>query len=111
MSKSSESANIPQVPDWVIKKQDYLFFIDCVRDGLWNNNSYLAELCSVDRDTIASWKKTEQVIQARKEASKEIRKAIRNRGDVKDRMKEAGMVIEPEKLEVGLKVIIEDYTS
>lgn len=107
MTESSDSA----VPDQVLKKQEFLFFIDNVKDGLWKNNTYLAELCDVDRDTIAEWKKTPQAIAARREANKDLRRAFKGRGDMDKRMKEAGFEIEPEESNLNIKVIVEDYTK
>jgi len=96
MNKSALSAKEPQVK----KIDDYQFFIECVEDGFWQNSTYLAELCSVDRDTISAWKKTKDAKEARKKASKELRRAFKGRGDMDKRLFEAGFDVTPTKVEI-----------
>ena len=96
MNKSAVSAKEPQV----LKIGDYQFFIECVEDGFWQNSTYLAELCSVDRDTIGAWKKTKEAKEARKKASRELRRAFKGRGDMDKRLFEAGFDVTPTKVEV-----------
>lgn len=97
------------IPPQVLKKEDYLFFVECVLDGMWSNNTYLAELCGVDRNTIADWKKTDPVMKARKEASRDLIKKFKKDGDLEKRLREAGMEVEPETQRSEVRVIIEDY--
>lgn len=101
----------PQVPSDVKKKDDYLFFIDMVKDGLWRNSKYMAEICSVDDNTIAKWKKTEMAIAARKEACKDLLRDMKRRGAVDLKLKEGGVEIEQEAEKHEIRVIIEDYGS
>ena len=91
---------LPTAPDRVLKEDDFKFFIECVEDGLWQNNTYMAELCSVSRETIGIWKRTPQAIEARKRASKDLRRALKGKGDIEKRMKEAGMDVSPTVTEV-----------
>lgn len=105
MAEGTDTADVA-IPPQVLKSDDFLFFIECIEDGLWQNNSYMAELCSVDRATITRWKKTPQAIQARKKASKEIRRAFKGRGDMDKRLKEAGMDVSPTVTEVRVIPIL-----
>lgn len=111
MRAQNKDSSLPAVPDHVLKKQEFLFFIENVKDGLWKNNTYLAELCDVDRDTIAEWKKTPQAILARRKANKELRRAFKGRGDIDKRMKEAGFEIEPQEANMNVRVTVEDFTT
>lgn len=105
--KASKVTNEPRV----YKEEDYAYFIECVKDGLWNNNTYLAELCGVDRTTIADWKKTKLVMAARREYSNELRKQFKTDGGIEKKMKEAGMEVETEQPINNIVVKIEDYRT
>ena len=96
MNKTALSATEPQVK----KVDDFKFFIECVEDGFWQNSTYLAQLCSVDRDTISAWKKTKKAKEARKKASKELRRAFKGRGDIEKRLSEAGFDVKPTKVQI-----------
>lgn len=111
MSKATDSTLFPQVevPDGIQKVDDYLFFISLVRDGLWQNNTYMAELCGVDRTTIIDWKKTEPAVHARRGASRDLLKDLKRRGEVKMKLKEAGMELEDELEKQEITVVIRDY--
>lgn len=99
-------ATLPTVPPQVLKSDDFIFFIECIKDGLWQNNTYLAELCSVSRETIGIWKKTPQAIQARKKASKELRRSFKGKGDIEKRLKEAGLNVSPTVTELHVIPIL-----
>lgn len=106
--KTAKPADEPQV----YKEEDYAYFIECVKDGLWNNNTYLAELCGVERETIAKWKKTKPVVEARRQYSNDLRKEFKTDGTIEKKMKEAGMEVESEQTQVASIIVkIEDYGS
>lgn len=98
---SAVSAVVPQVQ----KVQEFATFMDLVRRGLWKNGSFIAELCSVDRDTIAEWKKRPEVIAAHSERTKKELDRWDRMGKVEDRLKEQGMEFDAEKTET--KIIFE----
>lgn len=98
-STPSNTANFAEEP-LVYKVDDFNFFIECVEDGLWQNSSYLGELCSVNRETIGVWKKTKIAKEARKKASKALRRDFRGRGDIDKRLSEAGFDVTPTKVQI-----------
>lgn len=109
MKDSDKTVDYSRVPKNILKKDDYLFFLGMVEDGLWQNSKYMSELCSVDEDTIRSWKLTEPAIQARKEASKDLLKDMKRRGTVDLKLKEAGVELKEEVEKHEVTVIIKDY--
>lgn len=111
MSKVNKQNVELQVPSDVKKKDDYLFFIGMVKNGLWRNSKYMGELCSVDEVTISKWKRTEMAISARKEACKDLLRDMKRRGAVDLKLKEGGVEIEQETEKHEIRVIIEDYGS
>ena len=101
MKKSDNSVT----PSRVYKEQEFADFIDFIKQGLWRNNKLLAEICSVDEDTISAWKKKPEAIAARKLSLADTLRTFKNRGDVEKRLKEQGMEFDPDKVEA--KVTIE----
>ncbi len=99
---SAVSAVIPQVQ----KVQEFTTFMDLVKRGLWKNTSYIAELCFVDRDTIAEWKKRPEVIAAHVERSKKELDKWDRIGKVEDRLKEQGMEFDPDRVEAKVEIIV-----
>lgn len=88
----------------VYKEQEFADFLSLVQQGLWRNNKLLAEVCSVEEETIAKWKKMPEVVNARRVALADTLTTFKNRGDVEKRLKEQGMEFDPDKVEAKLLI-------
>lgn len=102
MKKADKADSTPQV----YKEQEYADFLSLVQQGLWKNNKLLAEVCSVEEETIAKWKKMPEVVKARRIALADTLRTFKNRGDVEKRLKEQGMEFDPDKVEAKVEIIV-----
>ena len=102
MKKTDKADSRPQV----YKEQEFADFLSLVQQGLWRNNKLLADVCSVEEETIAKWKKMPEVVKARRIALAETLRTFKNRGDVEKRLKEQGMEFDPDKVEAKVKIEI-----
>lgn len=96
--KSDNPSKIPQV----YKELEYADFIDFIKQGLWRNNKLLAEICSVNEDTINEWKKRPDAIAARKLSLKDTLKTFKIKGDVEKRLKEQGMNFDDQTINLNV---------
>lgn len=101
-------ATVPSIVPQVQKKIEFDRFMSLVRKGLWKNTGYIAELCTVDRGTIAEWKKRPEVIEAHFAVSESELQKWQRVGKVEDRLKEQGMEFEPEKTETKITFEVND---
>lgn len=97
-NKSDNPSTTPRV----YKELEYADFIDFIKQGLWRNNKLLAEICSVNEDTINEWKKRPDAIAARKLSLKDTLKTFKNRGDVEKRLKEQGMEFDNQTVNLNI---------
>lgn len=89
------------IPPQVIKVQEYQCLLDMVSQGVWRNNKAIANIVGIDEDTLTAWKKTEPIINARqKYINTKLLPDFIKKGDVKDRLKEAGFDLAPDKLDI-----------
>lgn len=107
MKKSDNPSTLPQV----YKEVEYADFINFIKQGLWKNNKLLAEVCSVNEDTINEWKKRPDAIAARKLSLADSLKTFKNRGDVEKRLNEIGMQFDPDKVEAKLIVEVSNLND
>lgn len=96
--KSDNPSKIPRV----YKELEYADFIDFIKQGLWRNNKLLAEICSVNEDTINEWKKRPEAIAARKLSLGDALRTFKNRGDIEKRLKEQGMEFDVQPLQINI---------
>lgn len=104
-NKTSTNSEKPSKIPRVYKEVEYADFIDFIKQGLWRNNKLLAEICSVNEDTINEWKKRPDAIAARKLSLADSLTSFKIKGDVEKRLKEQGMEFDADKVEA--KLIIE----
>lgn len=90
----------------VYKEAEYAVFIAFVAEGLWKNNRFLAEICGVNEETIAEWKKRSEVVALRQKSVQEDLKRWKRTADAEKRLKEQGMDFDAEKLDVSMKIIV-----
>lgn len=100
-----KTANTDITPQ-VYKEDEYSVFCGLVADGLWKNNKFLAEICGVDDETIGEWKKRDEVKSLRRKAVGETLKKWKRVADPEKQLKEQGMVIDPEKLDVSMEITV-----
>jgi hypothetical protein len=93
---TQNSANSAQPPKEIYKEEEFALMCDFIRKGLFKDVN-LATACHVDRDTIASWKKRKEAIQAHREA---LAKYLPRRKDEEKILAELGVETDPDKLEV-----------
>lgn len=98
MNKKTE--NLEREPQ-VYKEREYQCLLDMVSQGAWRNNRAIASIVGVDENTLAKWKETEPIINARqKYINTKLLPDFIKKGDVKDRLKEAGFDLAPDKLDI-----------
>lgn len=98
MSKKN-SQKLEQDPQ-VYKEEEYAVFLGLIADGLWKNNRFLAEVCGVNEETIADWKKRQEVQVFRRKAIGETLKKWKRTADAEKLLKEQGMDFDPDRLDI-----------
>ncbi len=98
--KPTKPAEDPQV----YKEHEYGVFLSLIAGGLWKNNSFIADVCGLDRETVAKWKNRDEVKKLRQESVKKDLVKWKNRSDPEQRLKEQGMDFEAEKLDVTMSI-------
>lgn len=86
----------------VYKEVEYADFIDFIKQGLWKNNKLLAEICTVNEDTINEWKKRPDAIAARRLSLKDTLRSFKVKGDVEKRLKEQGMEFDNQSVNINI---------
>ncbi len=102
MKRSTKTAPLTQVH----KEYEYSIFLGLVSEGAWKNDSYLARVCNVDRDTIAKWKLQPEVIKINQELNKNLLSRWKRIGKVEDLLKEQDMQFDPDKTETKITIEI-----
>lgn len=109
---NKDSTHVPAVPadsPQVQKQEEYDYFLTCIEKGMWKGNTKLGELCSVDRETIAIWKKRPEVLKIHRVAFESGLDTWKRQGKIEDRLKEMGMDFEPEKTESVVRFYVTDF--
>jgi hypothetical protein len=96
----------PQPEPQVYKEYEYGIFLGFVADGLWRNNRFMAEVIGVGEDTIADWKKRDEVKRLRQEAISGDLKKWKRTADAERRLTEQGMDFDAEKVDVKMEVVV-----
>ena len=107
--KGEKVLEVLDVPPQVQKMEEFNYFLTCISNGMWKGNTKLAELCSVDANTIALWKKRPEVIKLHQEAFTSELARWKKTGRTEDRLKEMGMDFEPEKTESVVRFYVTDF--
>lgn len=108
---TSLQSEVSGVEPQVQKKYEYGLLVEYVKQGAWKNNTWLASVLGVDDDTVAAWKKTKPVIEARQEAVKGLLKDFTRRADVMNRLVENGFNVEPQKSELTVLIPLIDLSD
>jgi hypothetical protein len=69
---------------------------------LWKNNRFIADVVGVDEDTIASWKKRQEVVKLRQQSINDDLKKWKRTADAEKRLVEQGMDFDPPKSELKI---------
>ncbi len=100
-------------PDVIYKEEEFNEMLSLIENEYVYSDTNLSAALHVDRSTIAGWKKRPEAIKAHKEAVKKALGERRRKGQLQyeKTLKELGVETEVDKLDLSLKVIIEDYTT
>lgn len=108
---ANKKSQKPQQDPQVYKEDEYAVFLGFVADGLWRNNRFMAEVIGVGEDTIADWKKRNEVKKLRQQAISGNLKKWKRSADPEKQLREQGMDFDTEKLDVTMKVEVKGLES
>lgn len=100
-----KKADLTDKEPLVLKENEYSVFLGLVARGLWKNNVFISDLVGVEEETIALWKKRNEVKALRQQSVNEDLGRWKRSSDPEKRLREQGMQFDPDKVEA--RVLIE----
>lgn len=84
----------------VYKSAEYVLMCEFIEDGLWRETN-LSRAVGVSRNTIRKWKAYPKAQKAYRKAIKEVMKKRKKTGDVEKQMKELGLEVDNDTLNIN----------